>query len=352
MKRSRQAPHVIIVTGGGDERVAVRAIRAGADDYLIKYDVVTDKLYEIVEEHLPGQARTHPAEPGADSIFSRENDSGKVANLPATPAPASLEIPGYKIISVLAQRLSHTFLADYLADGKKVVLKVQDLRENSSAVLLKRFIQELNILSRLDHPHVIKVLDHGFTDKYFYYAVDYCPQGDLAGAISRGEVTSDKACAYILQIASGLSALHAAGIVHRDLKPGNILFAGADLLVISDLGIAKDLSCAEVLTAHGVIMGTPFYMSPEQINGKELDQRSDIYSMGVIFYEMLTGRLPYQGSSIMEMALKHTYDAPPPLPEALAIYNPVMDRLLQKSPEDRYQDLDQFIQDVSKCTSG
>ena len=339
MKRSTNAPFVIMVTGGGSENVAVRAIRQGADDYLIKYDVVTDKLYEIVAEHLSQRlAGHHPVvTPGA---------------VATVPEPARWDIPGYTNITELARKLSITLLAERLEDGKKVVLKVQNLKDDGSLILLKRFMQELNILSGLDHPHIIKILDHGVTDRYFYYAVNYYAQGDLAGAISRGGVTNDMARAYILQIARGLLVLHSAGIVHRDIKPSNILIADADTLVIADLGIAKDLSCAEALTSHGQVMGTPYYMSPEQINSKELDHRSDIYSLGILFHELLTGSLPFPGSSIMEVAYKHAYDPPPPLPQGLAIYQPIMDRMLKKAPEDRYQDLEQFIHDVTNAGSG
>ena len=339
MKRSANAPFVIMVTGGGNENVAVRAIRQGANEYLIKYDVVTDKLYEIVAEHLAQRQTGHNpvVTPGV-----------------VVPAPGSArwDIPGYANITELARKLSITLLAERLEDGKKVVLKVQNLQGESSPIMLKRFIQELNILSGLDHPHIIKILDHGVTERYFYYAVNYYAQGDLADTISRGGVTSDKARAYILQLARGLSVLHNAGIVHRDIKPSNILIADADTLVIADLGIAKDLSCAEALTSHGQVMGTPFYMSPEQINSKELDYRSDIYSLGILFHELLTGSLPFPGSSIMEVAYKHAYDTPPPLPETLAIYQPILDRMLKKSPEDRYQNLEQFIHDVTNLGSG
>ena len=356
MKRSTTPPSVIMVTGRGSENIAVRAIRQGADDYLVKYDVVTDKLYETVAETLSQRQAGRNPEGGSPPLHRADNDgvwqttgTGAAAS---APDPAHWDIPGYTCIAELARRLSITLLVERLEDGKKLVLKVQNLQEDSPSVLLKRFMQELTILSELDHPHIIKILDRGVTDQYFYYAVDYCPQGDLLDAIRGGGVTPEKARAYILQIASGLAALHRAGIVHRDIKPSNILFADADTLVITDLGIAKDLSCTEALTSHGQVIGTPFYMSPEQINSKEMDHRSDIYSLGILFHELLTGSLPFPGSSIMEVAYKHAYDTPPPLPEGLAIYQPIMGRMLAKAPGDRYQDLEQFIHDVTIAGSG
>jgi ActR/RegA family two-component response regulator len=355
IKRTSPAPYVIMVTGMGSESVAVHAIRQGADDYLIKYDVVTDKLYETVEEFLSRRTAGTNSESELPVLNRADNEKVLLATgtgITFTPFdPASWDIPGYKYIEKLARRLSMTLLAERIEDGKKVVLKVQYLKEDSPVVLLKRFMQELTILAEIDHPHIIRILDRGITDRYFFYAVNYYPQGDLLGAIRGGGVTPAMARRYILQIAGGLSALHRAGIVHRDIKPSNILFAATDSLVITDLGIAKDLSCAEALTSHGQVMGTPFYMSPEQINSNELDHRSDIYSLGILFHEMLTGTLPFPGSSIMEMAYMHAYDTPPRLPEGIAIYQAVMDRMLAKVPEDRYQDLEQFIQDMSAINS-
>jgi serine/threonine protein kinase len=356
MKRSTDAPSVIMVTGRGSESVAVRAIRQGADDYLIKYDVVTDKLYETVAEIL--SLRQAEPKPVVTQTTLRREDNNSVWQTTGTgaaaapPDPARWDIPGYRCIAELARRLSITLLAERLEDGKMLVLKVQHLQGDSSPVQLKRFMQELAILSELDHPHIIKILDRDVTDQYFYYAVEYYPQGDLLGAIKRGNVTPEKARAYILQIAGGLAALHRAGIVHRDIKPSNVLFADADTLVITDLGIAKDLFCTEALTSHGQVIGTPFYMSPEQINSKEMDHRSDIYSLGILFHELLTGSLPFTGSTIMEVAYKHAYDTPPPLPEEHAIYQPIMGRMLAKAPGDRYQDLEQFIHAVTIAGSG
>ena len=359
IKRIPAAPSVILVSGHGSESVAVRAIREGADEYLIKYDVVTDKLYEVVETCL-AQRRTvsapeliAPVLPQTNTTDGRLQDTGTaVAAVAHEHGLSHWDIPGYKCLSEIARRLTITLLAERLEDGRKVVLKVQKLQDNDSPVLFKRFSQELNILSDLDHPHIIKVLDQGVTDRYFFYVVDYYPLGDLTGVISGGATPPAKAFAYILQIARGLAALHSSGIVHRDIKPSNILFADADTLVIADLGIAKDLASSEALTAHGQVMGTPFYMSPEQITSREIDHRADIYSLGVLFYELLTGNRPFPGASIMEVAYKHAYDPAPLLPDALETCQPIMDKMLAKAPADRYQDLEQFIQDVINAGSG
>ena len=358
VKQSVHAPSVIMVTGHGSENIAVRAIRQGADDYLIKYDVVAEKLYEMVEACLAQRQTTRNAPPNlpvAQQTDPRGNpqDSGTdAATMAHTPESLRWDIPGYQCITEIARGLATTLLAERHEDGKRVVLKVHNLHDTGASVVLKRFMQELNILSDLDHPNIIKVLDHGVTEQYFYYAVDYYPKGDLADAIKSGRLTTENTVAYVLQIARGLAAVHSAGILHRDIKPNNILFMNADTVVIADLGIAKDLACTESLTVDGQVMGTPFYMSPEQIGSKVIDRHSDIYSLGVLFFEMLTGDRPFPGSSIMEVAYKHVFDPAPPLPAALAVYQPILDKMLAKVPADRYRDVEQFIHDVTNTGSG
>ena len=360
IKRSAPAPCVIMVTGHGSEKIAVRAIRQGADDYLVKYDVVAEKLYEMVQAYLAQRKSSHspaPLPPAAELAETGGRDPDPAGAGTITPAEKQSlvprDLPGYKCITMLARGYNaSTLLAERLADGKKMVLKVHDLPESGVGVTLKRFMQELNILSGIDHPHIIKVRDRGVAEQYFYYAVDYYPEGDLAGAISRGGITTAQAVSYILQIADGLAALHRAGILHRDIKPNNILFAGADTLVIADLGIAKDLASSEPLTAHGQIIGTPFYMSPEQIESKSIDHRTDIYSLGIVFYELLTGSLPFPGTSILEVAYKHAFDPVPSLPDRLSAWQPVLDRMLAKMPNDRYQDVEQFVHEVMVTGSG
>ncbi|MGH8121100.1 MAG: protein kinase domain-containing protein, partial [Gammaproteobacteria bacterium] len=360
IKSSVPAPSVIMVTGHGSEKIAVRAIRHGADDYLVKYDVVAEKLFEMVEaclaerKTLHGPAVTRPDVQQPESGGGRQDSAGTGAMEAAEKLPDfHRDLPGYQCLALLAQGYNvSTVLAERHADGRRMVIKVLDLPESGVNVPLKRFMQELTILSGLEHPHIIKVRDRGVTEQYFYYAVDFYPEGDLADAISGGGITPAQAVAYILQIADGLTALHRAGILHRDIKPKNILFADAATLVIADLGIAKDLASSEPLTAHGQVIGTPFYMSPEQIESKIIDHRTDIYSLGVLFYELLTGTLPFPGNSILEVAYKHAFDPVPPLPAHLSAWRPVLDRMLAKSPEDRYLDMEQLVHDVMVTGSG
>jgi serine/threonine protein kinase len=324
-----------MVTGHESVDIAVKAIRQGANDYLIKYDVVTDKLFEMINQAL------------ASGEISQDLKSiATTAHISSGPSQ-DWQIPGYTCISEIRKGQSTTLLADRDEDKQRVVLKILTIQDaKSSAVMLKRFAQELNILTDIDHPNLIKVLDHGVTQNYAWYATEFMAKGDLARRIAQEKLTVKQIQNYILLIASGLLALHHKGIVHRDIKPSNILFKDDDTLVIADLGIAKDLSCDDAFTIQGDVLGTPYYMSLEQINGTQVDNRSDIYSLGVVLYELLTGVRPFTGSSIMEVIYKHTSHKLPPLPDALKDWQPVVDKMLAKDPGDRYQDLGQFIESV------
>ena len=352
IKDHKPAPAVIMITGEGDESIAAQSIKRGADFYLIKYDLGSDLLFDTVLQALADLAPTaqdlwQQATTGAQKETSDKKESKDVTGSSQDTTTEIWRIPGYKILSeVAAGNWSTTLHAKRKDDGRDVILKVQDIHEVSDPSLLKRFMQELNILSNLNHPNVVKILDHGHTENYAYYAMEFLPNGDLAKRIEKGKLTADKAINYVIQIAKGLSVLHSKNIVHRDIKPSNILFNKEDNPVISDLGIAKDLSNADELTARGDILGTPYYISPEQINGKPVDKRTDIYSLGVVFYEMLTGKRPFDGNSVIEVAYQHAYDEPPPLPVELTAYQPLLEKLLAKNPDDRYGSIEDFISEI------
>src|SRR3972149_6611123 len=324
------------LTGHDSVDIAVKAIRMGANDYLIKYDVVTEKLFEMIDEALASGKISQNLKKIATSIQINSGQS------------QDWQIPGYTCISEIRKGQSTTLLAERLEDKQRVVLKVLTIEEaKSSAVLLKRFAQELNILADLDHPNLIKVLDHGVTPNYAWYATEFMARGDLARRIAQEKLNPQQIKNYILLIASGLLALHRKGIIHRDIKPSNILFKDDDTLVIADLGIAKDLTCDDAFTIQGDVLGTPYYMSLEQINGSPVDKRSDIYSLGVVLYELLTGDRPFTGESIMEVIYKHTSHSLAPLPDTVEGWQPVIDKMLTRNPADRYQDLEQFIAAVN-----
>jgi serine/threonine-protein kinase PpkA len=226
-----------------------------------------------------------------------------------------------------------------------VVLKVLNLENNDDSSLLRRFMREYKLIAQIQHPNIVQIYERAFASTFAYIAMEYFSHGDLAERLKRG-LDSRTAINYLHQITEGLGAAHAKGIVHRDMKPANILFRSEDSLAITDFGIAKTVESDQLkrqLTVDGALMGTLYYISPEQIMGKEADQRSDIYSLGVIMYKMLTGNHPYVGSSPTEVFEGHLSAPIPLLPEKFSSLQPLLDGLLAKDPDERFQSTDDLL---------
>jgi serine/threonine protein kinase len=183
---------------------------------------------------------------------------------------------------------------------------------------------------------VARVFDQGFAGERPYIAMEYLSGGTLAVRMHEG-LTSLAALRVTSQIAKALDAVHAHGIVHRDLKPQNIMFRETGRPAIVDFGLARSLVIESKLTRAGEVMATPRYMSPEQCMGLQADHRSDLYSLGVMFYEMLTGRKLFESEGTAGLVYMHVHGDVPRLPPRLAGYQPIVDRLLAKKPADRFQ---------------
>jgi len=181
---------------------------------------------------------------------------------------------------------------------------------------------------------VVRIFDLGVADDHAYIAMEYCSRGSLKRRIGEG-IAPEQAFAWMRVIAAALGSLHAVGIYHRDLKPTNIMFREDESLVLIDFGLARQAQFEAGLTGVGAIFGTPYYMSPEQGHGDIVDQRSDIYSLGIVFYEMLTGRKPYDGPTAMSVIVQHREAPIPRLDPTLAQFQPLLDRMLAKKPEAR-----------------
>jgi serine/threonine-protein kinase PpkA len=197
-------------------------------------------------------------------------------------------------------------------------------------------MRENKLIMAVENEHVARIYDQGFTGDNPFIAMEFLPSGTLATRIREG-IASRDALRMASQIAKALDAIHAKGIIHRDLKPANILFRADGRPVIVDFGLAKDLSATSTLTVAGQLIATPRYMSPEQCLGLPVDGRSDLYSLGAVFYEMLTGQKIFESADAQTVVNMHVNAPVPRLPERLAGYQPVLDRLLAKKPEDRYQ---------------
>ena len=263
------------------------------------------------------------------------------------------QIASYKISAHLARGgMADVYLADDLSLGRQVVLKIMlpHLAQNES--FLTRFQREARTTARLNHSNIIQVYSTGLTpDGRPYLAMQYIRGGTLHEKLTRlagqGQLLPMQTALTIMrQIADALNFAHGAGIVHRDLKPSNILLHSNGVPVLTDLGIAAVESTTR-LTRTGEVMGTPFYMSPEQAQGKALDGRSDIYSLGVILYETLAGNPPFQATSPLAVLHQHIYEPPPQLllsrKDLSPITSQVVEICLRKNPDQRYQNAGELV---------
>lgn len=248
-------------------------------------------------------------------------------------------VKGYRFIKKLAvSEHSAVYLAEKESEGVKVILKVlRQVPDLSGGIgAFDRFLQEYELIADLKHPNIVKIHDLGVSDDHAHIAMEYLSGGDLKQKIQEG-INDRDAVNYLRQIASALSEIHKVGILHRDLKPGNIMLRDNGSVALIDFGLAKRMRLEMEITSHGEIFGTPYYMSPEQGHANDIDARSDIYSLGVIFYEMLTGEKPFSADNAMGIIYKHSTAPIPLLPARLAHHQALLNLLLAKRPEDRLQ---------------
>jgi len=248
-----------------------------------------------------------------------------------------MQIPGYRIIRKINQGgMSTVYLAIQLSVGREVALKVMSPALNADPVFSERFQREANIVGQLSHPHIVSIYDIGRFKNLNYIAMDYLAGGSIHDKMSTG-LSANEALRITEEIANALDHAHDKGYIHRDIKPENILFREDEASVLSDFGVAKTLSTASNMTNAGTVVGTPHYMSPEQARGKPIDGRSDIYSLGVVFFEMLTGSVPYRADEAVAIAIKHLTAPIPKLPPQFSLFQPLLNKLLAKDPNDRFQ---------------
>ena len=252
---------------------------------------------------------------------------------------AGARLGHYRIIGLLGRGgMADVYRAEDERLGREVALKAVPPEFARDADRVERFEREVRAAAKLTHPNIVTVYEFGQGAGQHFYTMALMPGGDLKARIQAHPegMPPAEARSVAAAIARALDYAHQQGFVHRDVKPENILFGADGAPQLTDFGIARAMSSGARMTATGMSIGSPHYMSPEQARGKEVDGRSDLYSLGVVLYEMLTGRVPFDAADTLAVAYSHVNDRVPELPPALAELQPVMDRLLAKSPGDRY----------------
>ena len=265
-----------------------------------------------------------------------------------------MEIPGYEIEKKIGEGgMARVYLALHKALNRKVAIKVLNRQEGADSEFSDRFLREARIVASLTHPNIVTIYDVGEHDRHNFLVMELLPSGEtLADKIKAG-VDSQFALSIVRQVATALKVAHEKNIVHRDIKPDNIMFRADGSVVLMDFGVARSVDeAATQMTQAGTIIGTPQYISPEQAQGKNVGPCSDIYSLGIVFHEMLTGKAPYTADTPIALVFKHVSDPVPKLTGNIAVYQPLLDRMMAKKREQRYSNCDQIIADINRIETG
>jgi DNA-binding response OmpR family regulator len=277
----------------------------------------------------------------ASKSKSSKNGGPKKSGTPA-PAVTAEFIPGYIIkMKIGESEKAVVYLATSISLGSNVALKVsKTLRDDTAG---RQFLErEYTAIIAIRDPLVVQIYDYGVHAGFEYLAMEYLLSGDLKARMQAG-LKESEALRYVEQIASALRVVHNAGLLHRDLKPPNVMLRENDEVALIDFGLARALDGSTPSTRTGVLRGSPYYMSPEQALGEVLDVRSDFYSLGIMFYEMLTGRKPYTGATAMEVLQQHVNTPLPALPHSLSRYEYFLNKLVAKNRAERFAQAEEII---------
>ncbi len=332
-------PPILFLGPSNDDADVLPALRAGAEACISKAKVDHRRLIGALSEAARKRKRQLALTRGTQQSLQAYRFGG-------------VTIRGQRFIRAISSgQISNVYLAESERVGAIVVLKV--LRkvpdQDEGHGTFDRFLQEYEVVAKVDHPNVVRIYDLGIADDHAYIAMEYFPAGDLRQRM-RQKLDATQAVDYLRQMAAALQAIHAVGVLHRDLKPGNVMLRNDGSLALIDFGLAKQLKLDMEITATGEIFGTPYYMSPEQGHGAEVDERSDLYSIGVIFYEMLTGKKPYLASTPMAVIYKHSHAPLPELEPELSYLEPLTHRLLGKDPRNRYQTAAELLDAIGELS--
>jgi len=343
-------PATVLITGVADSYVVANAIKMGVAGYLNKDDLTPQRLTQVVYEVL--------ARPTCDA--SSASILADVAEEHITSQDFAMERPSKGRIGIVEYRFgdvighgrySTIYKAHRIPDGKMVAIKLLDRSIAHAAENVQRFTREGELASWVDSPYVVELFEQGMTQRFGYIVMEYFEGGDLKRRIARG-MTPGKALEHLSDIARALQAIHEAGVVHRDLKPTNVMFRTDGSLALINFGVAKRIGKGLDLTHVGTVIGTPYYVSPEQARGRAVDGRSDLYNLGVLFFEMLTGEKPYLGNTASALLFQHIHSPVPDLPKKLAHFQPLLAGLMAKDPRDRFADVRDLLSTLAAYEGG
>ncbi|HZS68950.1 MAG TPA: protein kinase [Burkholderiales bacterium] len=339
LKQRSDCPKVLFLTGAGNESIAVRAMKAGADDYQRKQELTRERLLTSLHDLTAAEG---------ERTVSRE----LAARMEAHSLGAKVRIPGIKVLRLIGEGgMARVYLA--AREGEDVPLVVKILRREvlKNKTALQRFMEEYALVERIQSRHVARIYDHGQSEEHAYLVMEFFEGGDLMKRLAGTALEPGEALRIFRELMFALGDIHEKGILHRDLKPQNLMFRQDGTLAILDFGIAKHIDAID-RTKEGEVLGTPRYMSPEQVQGRALDLRTDIYSAGVLLYQMLTGEHLFEGETAVEVALHHLNTPPPALPEHLQTYQRLLDKLLEKDREARFRNADEVIGFLARKLEG
>ncbi|HET9482878.1 MAG TPA: bifunctional serine/threonine-protein kinase/formylglycine-generating enzyme family protein [Xanthomonadales bacterium] len=258
------------------------------------------------------------------------------------PPVALPQIPGYRIVRRLGEGgMADVYLAVQLSLQRQIAIKVLSFDKAMSQDLAERFEREARTIARLDHPNIVGIHEVGRAGDALYYTMPFLPNGDLSQRDLRDEPR--RVVEVLRSVCEALKYAHAHGVVHRDVKPANILFDKTERVLLADFGIAISRDFESRVTTQDKMVGSTGYMSPEQARRQDLDGRADIYSLGVVCYELLTGELPFHGADALSVAIAHMQDPIPRLPPTRRAWQPLIDKALAKSPEHRFQNAGEML---------
>ncbi len=321
IKKAEGSPGVILLCNTKHVALKDTFLEEGADEFLAKEGLKKRMLISAIEY-----------------IVKFNHASNERAGSERRKAVGP-ELPGYTVGKVLnSTEDSCLYLVNSDLDNRPYVVKALFSEWLDDDTLVERFVDEYELIHNINHPNVVKLHQLGFTEEFIYIIMDYLPGGSLFERIQEWNIQHKQAFSYLWQMTEGLHCLHEQGVLHRDLKPSNVMFRNATHLKLIDFGISKAIGTEDV-TVSNVVMGTLSYMSPEAVTAKELDKRADVYSLGVIFYEILMGKKPFQPIQPIDVIKYHRLDDTFELVEHLQQFQPLIDRMTATNRNNRFGDM-------------